>query len=36
MRAYLVDIRASDGNYYCVLDDGGVGWYDPKEDAALL
>ena len=35
-KGYLVDIRASDGNYYCVLDDGGAGWYDPKKDAALL
>ena len=25
-----------DGNYYCVLDDGCAGWYDPKKDAALL
>jgi hypothetical protein len=33
-KGYLVDI--SDGNYYCVLDDGGAGWYDPKKDAALL
>lgn len=26
-KGYIVDIRASDGNYYCVLDDGEVGWY---------
>ena len=35
-KGYLVDIRASDGDYYCVLDDGGTGWYATDKDVERL